>query len=156
MTETRVCIKGNGMKHYNVTHNWRTVASFALRRILLFPAPLRFVSDSSSYMRAASVSIDGADDTRRNAVYCSFSRGGWPLVHADPVVPFEIEAHLDRFDPKLNLSDSFVLTYAFGFCTFFLLFFLQIFLFYTLRGGGGGIIYQKLIDNRLYDLSVLL
>lgn len=106
-------------------------------------------------MRAASVSIDGADDTRRNAVYCSFSRGGW-LVHADPVVPFEIEAHLDRFDPKLNLSDSFVLTYAFGFCTFFLLFCLQIFLFYTLRGGGGGIIYQKLIDNRLYDLSVLL
>ena len=148
MTETRVCIKGNGMKHYIVTHNWRTVASFALRRILLFPAPLRFVSDSSSYMRAASVSIDGADDTRRNAVYCSFSRGGWPLV-------FEIEAHLDRFDPKLNLSDSLVLTYAFGFCTFFLLFFLQIFLFYTLRGGGGGIIYQKLIDNRLY-LSVLL
>lgn len=71
-------------------------------------------------------------------------------------IPFEIEAHLDRFDPKLNLSDSFVLTYAFGFCTFFLLFFLQIFLFYTLRGGGGGIIYQKLIDNRLYDLSVLL
>lgn len=93
-------------------------------------------------MRAASVSIDGADDTRRNAVYCSFSRGGWPLVHADPVVPFEIEAHLDRFDPKLNLSDSFVLTYAFGFCTFFLLF-----LFYTLRGGGGGIIYKKRIKN---------
>lgn len=67
--------------------------------------------------------------------------------HADPVVPFEIEAHLDRFDPKLNLSDSFVLTYAFGFCKFFLLFFLQIFLFYTLRGGGGGIIYKKRIKN---------
>lgn len=43
-------------------------ASFASRQ-----DPFVLVSDSFSCV--ASVSIDRADDTRRNAVYCSFSRG---------------------------------------------------------------------------------
>lgn len=115
----------------NATRNARTIG----RRVLRFATEDPFVLVSDSFSCVASVSIDRADDTRRNAVYCSFSRGSHCSLR---------DRNTSRSGLKLNLLLGFVRFE--GRCIFVSFSVFQTFLFLRIVIKGG-VIYKRRIEN---------